>query len=89
MLGTSQNPHPVTLEMGGDRRTVTATYRYGGSLLTLVAPTVAEADARARARWGDWDGEPVYSTPRSIFNDLTGTTRERLARQGMYADGSF
>jgi hypothetical protein len=70
-------------------RTVTVTYRYGDALLTLVAPTRALANAEARKRWGEWDGEPCYSTPISIYNDLTGTTQKRRSRRGMYHDGAI
>jgi hypothetical protein len=77
------------LQAASAERTVTVTYRYGDALLTLVAPTRAAADAEARERWGEWDGEPVYSTPITIYNDLTGETRKRLTRRGMYHDGAI
>jgi hypothetical protein len=70
-------------------RTTTVTYRYGDALRTLVAPTRAAANAEARARWGEWDDEPVYSTPITIYNDLTGTTQRRRTRRGMYHDGAI
>lgn len=73
-----------SVEASGDRRTVTATYTYGATLLTLVAPSKAACDADARRRWGEWDGWPVYSSPRSIYYDLIGETRHRAARRGMY-----
>jgi hypothetical protein len=77
------------LQAASAERTVTVTYRYGDALLTLVAPTRAAADADALARWGEWDGEPCYSTPITIYNDLTGETQRRLSRRGMYHDGAI
>ena len=78
-----------TLDQGGDRRTVTATYRYGATAITIVRQSIAVADEDALARWGQWDGQPVYSTPRSIYNDVTGETQRRKTRVGMYHDGAF
>jgi hypothetical protein len=73
----------------GDRRSVTATYRYGNELLTLVAPSKAACDQDARRRWGEWDGWPTYSTPRSVYYDVTGETARKTARRGMHAEGTF
>jgi hypothetical protein len=86
-MGAPYSKDIRTLDQGGDRRTVTATYRYGDALLTLVAQTKHDADRDARKRWGEWDGVPSYSTPRSIFNDLTGDTARRKSRVGMYGEG--
>jgi hypothetical protein len=81
----ARRQHLNSVEAGGDRRTVTATYRYGAVLLTLVAPSKAACDQDARRRWGEWDGGPVYSSPRSIYYDLIGETQRRTARRGMRA----
>jgi hypothetical protein len=60
---------------GADRRSVTVTFDYGGDLRTIVAPSRKAAFAEASARWGwGWDGEPVVSSPDTIYDDLTGWT---------------
>jgi hypothetical protein len=79
----------TTIKQGGDRRSVTATYSYSGHLCSVVAPNRLSADCDAFRRWGKWDGEPVYSTPATIYNDLTGVTLKRNTRTGMYRDGAF
>src|SRR5438105_14894238 len=55
----------------------TVTFNYGQrGLKTLVAPNFRAACEDAAARWGDdWIGEPAYSTPDTIYNDLTGWTK--------------
>jgi hypothetical protein len=61
---------------GGDNRSVTVTFDYQGELRTVVAPSRKAAFADAAARWGwGWDGEPVVSSPESIYRDLTGETK--------------
>jgi hypothetical protein len=62
---------------------VTATYRYDKRLRTLVGRSRQHADAEARRRWGEWDGEPCYSTPLSIYYDVTGETQRRRVKKGM------
>jgi hypothetical protein len=60
----------------------TATYRYGDELRTVVARSQAECNMSARERWGEWDGEPCYSNPASIYRDLIGETQRRHTRRG-------
>jgi hypothetical protein len=63
------------LSSGGDRHSVTVTFNYGGELRTLVAPNRKAAYQTASTRWGwGWDGEPVVSSPDTIFDDVTGWT---------------
>lgn len=88
-MGAPFRKNLTTVQQGGDRRSVTVTYNYGGHLCSVVAQTRLAADADAFRRWGKWDGEPVYSTPETIYNDLTGKTIRRTSRRGMYAEGSF
>jgi hypothetical protein len=68
---------------------VTVTYRYGTTLRTLVAPKRSLADAQAMRRWGAWDGDPCYSTPWTIYSDLTGITARQQARKGMRSPFTF
>jgi hypothetical protein len=65
-----------SLRSGGNR-SCTVTFNYGErGLRTLVAPNFRAACDDAAARWGaDWLGEPCYSTPDTIYNDLTGYTK--------------
>jgi hypothetical protein len=62
---------------GGGNRSCTVTFNYGArGRRTLVAPNFKAACDDAAARWGaDWIGEPCYSTPDTIYNDLTGWTK--------------
>lgn len=71
-----------TIKRGRDHRSakargVIATFAYGkDDLRTLVGDSRAHAYALARRRWGDgWIGEPTFSTPNSIYRDVTGVTR--------------
>src|SRR5262245_29549892 len=56
--------------------TVTVSFDYGEEEQhTIVAPNRATAIDEATRRWGDgWVSEPVFSTPLSIYNDLSGRT---------------
>lgn len=62
---------------GGDRRTVTVTFGYRGTLRTLVAPTLGHALEDARRRWGRWSTIESISNPNTIWADVTGRTRAR------------
>ena len=59
-------------------RGCTVTFNYAdGSFCTVVAPSFRAACLEATARWGaDWIGEPCYSTVDTIYNDLTGWTKQ-------------
>jgi hypothetical protein len=86
-MGSQVSQHINNVDVAGDRRTVTATYRYGDALLSLVAQTKHDADRAARKRWGEWDGVPCYSSPRTIYRDLTGHTAHKASRLGMEGEG--
>lgn len=76
------------VDLSGDRRSVTCTYRYGREVRTTVAQDVPAVHAKARRLWGEPDAVASLSTPRSIYNDLTGFTRNRTARTGMQGHGA-
>jgi hypothetical protein len=57
----------------------TVTFNYGQrGYRTLVAKNFRVACEDAAIRWGsDWIGHPCYSTPETIYNDLTGFTKSQ------------
>ena len=61
----------------GQTRSCTVTFNYPErGLCLVVAPSFRAACLEAAERWGaDWIGEPCYSTPETIFNDLAGWTK--------------
>jgi hypothetical protein len=64
---------------------ITCTFWRGTEALVVVGENKARCRAQALVRMGDWDTE-VWSTPLSIYNDLTGVTRERVEAKGQHAD---
>jgi hypothetical protein len=74
------------VDWGGDRRSVTVTYRYGSELRTAVAETIERAHSQVNRRFGPPDAVECVSSPRSIYNDLSGETARRSAAKGQIAD---
>ena len=72
------------LQPSSDRRSVIASFRYGHDLRSVVAPTTQECWGKATLLWGPPDALELYSTPWSIYCDITGRTRERHARIGLH-----
>jgi hypothetical protein len=74
------------LSLGSDKYSVTATFWYGDEPRTVVGRNRPECVEEAVRRWGPgWAGEPVFSTPTTILNDLTGKTKTRHGTK--YASG--
>ena len=66
-----------------DERSVIASFRYGDQYRSVVAPTQQECWGKATLMWGPPDALELYSTPWTIYCDITGRTRERHARLGL------
>lgn len=67
------------------RHGITCTFWRGKESLVVVAENKSRARAKALVQMGDWDTE-VWSTPLSIYNDLTGVTRAAVEAKGQHAD---
>lgn len=72
------------VDLPGERRSVTGTYRYGDELVSMVAQTIPELHAKANRRGNGPDECLSVSTPRTIYRDLTGETAERHRSKGMW-----
>jgi hypothetical protein len=68
---------------GSDRRTVTASFRYGDEYRAIVGKNREHCWELARARWGEPDALELFSTPFSIYCDLVGITAEHARREGV------
>jgi hypothetical protein len=68
-----------------NRHGITCTFWRGKESLVVVAENKARCRAKALLKMGDWDTE-VWSTPLSIYNDLTGVTRAAVEAKGQHAD---
>lgn len=79
----SANRTPEKQKLNSGRFGITCTFWSGPVGLTVVGRNKAHCREQARRSMGEWDSE-VWSTPLSIFNDLTGVTAERKAAEGQW-----
>jgi hypothetical protein len=71
-------------QTGNDRRSIIGSFRYGNEYRSVVAPTRQECWGKATLLWGPPDALELFSTPYSIWCDITGLTRGRFAREGLH-----
>lgn len=77
----AERPWRNAIEQSSRKRSITGTFWSGPVALTVVGRNKADCREDAARCMGEWDTE-VWSTPQSIYNDLTGVTAARQARKG-------
>jgi len=72
-----------SIASGSRDKSITGCFWNGPVALVVVGRNKADCEDEARRSMGEWESV-VWSTPQSIFNDLTGVTAERTRRKGQH-----